>query len=97
MKIVVRAIKDLEGLGIGLLNMFPIISWSIYGGGVIYVLLYRLRWAASTDLILTFIASVWILIAMFSGTLSNRFKYSLKSLAKRIVLFMIPLFLLLIH
>jgi len=97
LKMVVRAIKDLEGLGIGLLNMFPIISWSIYGGGVIYVLLYRLRWAASTDLILTFIASVWILIAMFSGTLSNRFKYSLKSLAKRIVLFMIPLFLLLIH
>jgi len=97
LKVVLRVMRDIEGLGIGLLNLLPIVSWSIYGGGIICVLLHRFKWITSIDLILTFIASIWILIAMLSGTLSGHFKCSLKSLAKRIILFIIPLLLLLVH
>jgi len=97
LKIVLKVMRDIEGLSIGLLNLLPIVSWSIYGGGVICTFLNRFRWITSVDLILTFIASVWVLIAMFSGALSGHFKYSLKSLIKRILLFIIPLLLLLIH
>jgi len=97
LRIVLKVMRDIEGLGVGLLNLLPIVSWSIYGGGVICTILNRLKWITSVDLILTFIVSIWILIAMLSGTLSGHFKYSLKSLAKRILLFIVPLFLLLTY
>ena len=94
---VLRVLGDFERLSMGLLNLLPAVSWSIYGGGIICVLFHKFKWVTSIDLILTFITSVWILIATLSGALSGYFKKSPKSIAKRVILSAVPLSLLVVR
>ncbi|RLE58485.1 MAG: hypothetical protein DRN53_08265 [Thermoprotei archaeon] len=90
-----ESLSNLRSLGIGLLNLLPTISWSIYTGGIICLIFHELKWTPSVDLILTIIASIWILISVLSGTFPTHFKYSIQSITKRIILFLLPFFLLL--
>ena len=96
LKRITEGLSNLKNIGVGLLNLLPTISWSIYIGGVLYFLFQELRWKLPVDLILTIIASVWVSISVFSGAFSAHFKYSLTSIAKRIILFLLPFLLLLI-
>ena len=91
---IITILNDLNILSIGLISLLPSISWSIYIGGIIYVLTKYLNLSISQDALLILVAGVWMIIAMLTGSFSKGSKINIKWGIKIAVLFLMPLVLL---